>query len=101
MMACFTTGEEIISSTSWVHYNGFPEEFTDRFKQILDVLSHTFSGNRFPGFFDQDHLADAFQFPHFGNKHFHDNDRNDREKYRVILDIIQLKNNKYYPTQKQ
>ena len=65
-------------------------ELTCRLVQVLDVLCHHGGGNGFPCLFDDKHLSVLLD-THLLDEHIHDNERNQREKKRVILDGVNLK----------
>ena len=61
-----------------------------RLVEILDILCHCGRGYRFPRFFNDECFA-SFLDTHFLEKDIHDNQHDDREQQRVILYLVNLK----------
>ena len=64
-------------------------ELTGRLVHELDVLGHQRTGNGFPGFLDDKHLAVLLD-SHLLQEHVHDYQRDKREQQRIILYTVNL-----------
>ena len=60
--------------------------------EVLDIFCHRRGGNGFPCFLDDKGLA-ALLDTHLLGEHVHDNQQHNRSQHRVVLDLIQLKDN--------
>ena len=68
--------------------DGLAKELSDGLKEILQIFRHALLADGFPGFFQQYHLADTFQFPHLVDEGFHDDNGHNRKQDLVVFDII-------------
>ena len=58
------------------------------------ILGHALLADGFPSLLQENHLADALQPTHLVDEGFHYDDSHYREEYLVVLDVIQLKDDK-------
>ena len=63
-------------------------------EEILQVLGHALLADGFPSLLQKNHLADTFQPTHLVNEGLHNDDGHYREEYLVVLDVIQLEDDK-------
>src|SRR6185295_14817364 len=71
-------------------------EFSYRFKEVFDVLRHSFSCDCLPSLLDKYHFSDALKLAHLGNENFHNDYCDDREKDWVILDVVKFEDNEAF-----
>src|SRR5574344_2045148 len=76
------------------HHTGYAVELADCLIQIFDVPCHGRRGNSLPCFLYDECLAPLFQ-THLLQEHVHDDQHNNREENRVILDFVNLKDDKF------
>ncbi len=72
------------------HHTGYAVELADGLIQELYVLRHSGRGYRFPCLLDYQGLA-TFLDTHFLEKNVHDYQHNDREKHRVVFNLVDFK----------
>ena len=76
------------------YHNSFAEELTHGLEEVLQILGHALLADGFPSLLQEYHLADALQSSHLVDEGLHNDDGNYREEYLIILDIIQLEDDK-------
>ena len=62
--------------------------------EVLQVLGHALLADGFPSLLQEYHLADALQPTHLVDEGLHNDDGHYREEYLIVLDVIQLKDDK-------
>ena len=91
MIASFTMGDEMMSSTSCVTTIASPKYFLTAFVHIFQVFAHARRGKGFPSLLADQHLPHPFQAAQLVDEGFHDDDRNHGEQLGVIFYTVNFK----------
>ena len=78
--------------------NSLSEKLSDGLEKVVQIFRHTSLVDGLPCFLQQNHFVNTIQFSHPVDEDFHDEGDN-REQYLVVLDIVQLEDNKSFGQQ--